>query len=74
MKKNHFAVKFIFLILIFVSGAVFSQEAEKTVINIENARSTKYEKDKATGNDLIVLTGSVKVSVSRGSTDRKSVV
>lgn len=68
MKKNHFAVKFIFLILIFVSGAVFSQEAEKTVINIENARSTKYEKDKATGNDLIVLTGSVKVSVSRGST------
>lgn len=68
MKKNHFAVKFIFLILIFVSGAVFSQEAEKTVINIENARSTKYEKDKATGNDLIILTGSVKVSVSRGST------
>ncbi len=67
-KKNRLMAKFIFLILIFVSSAVFSQEAEKTVINIENARSTKYEKDKATGNDLIILTGSVKVSVSRGST------
>lgn len=68
MKKNHLIAKFIFLILLFAGGAVFSQESEKTVINIENARNTKYEKDKSTGNDLIILTGNVKVSVSRGST------
>ena len=68
MKKNHLIAKFIFLILLFAGGAVFSQETEKTVINIENARNTKYEKDKSTGNDLIILTGNVKVSVSRGST------
>ncbi len=68
MKKNRLFVKFVFLILIFASVAGFSQEAEKTVINIENARNTKYEKDKSTGNDLIILTGNVKVSVSRGST------
>ncbi len=70
MKKNRLSVKFIFLILIFAlsAGMGFSDEAEKTVINIENARSTKYEKDKSTGNDLIILTGNVKVSVSRGST------
>lgn len=40
----------------------------KTTINIENARSTKYEKDKETGNDVIVLTGDVKISVTKGST------
>ncbi len=68
MKKNHLIAKFIFLILLLSGGAVFSQESEKTVINIENARNTKYEKDKSTGNDLIILTGNVKVSVSRGST------
>lgn len=70
MKKNRLSVKFIFLLLIFAlsAGIGFSDEAEKTVINIENARSTKYEKDKSTGNDLIILTGNVKVSVSRGST------
>ena len=70
MKKNRLSVKFIFLLFIFAlsAGIGFSDEAEKTVINIENARSTKYEKDKSTGNDLIILTGNVKVSVSRGST------
>lgn len=73
MKKKRVSVKFIFLLLIFAlaPAAVFSDEtenAEKTVINIENARNTKYEKDKTTGNDLIILTGNVKISVSRGST------
>lgn len=68
MKKNRLLAKFVFLIMLFAGSAVFPQESEKTVINIENARSTKYEKDKDTGNDIIILTGNVKVSVSRGST------
>lgn len=68
MKKNRLLAKFVFLIMLFAGSAVFPQETEKTVINIENARSTKYEKDKDTGNDIIILTGNVKVSVSRGST------
>lgn len=42
-------------------------KTEKTTITIENARSTKYEKDKTTGNDVIVLSGNVKISVVRGS-------
>lgn len=41
-------------------------EDTKTVINIENARNTRYEKDKTTGNDVIVLSGDVKISVSKG--------
>lgn len=43
-------------------------EDTKTTINIENARNTRYEKDKETGNDVIVLTGDVKISVTKGST------
>ena len=45
----------------------YAQEAERTVINIENAQNTRYEKDKQTGNDIIILSGNVKVSVSKGS-------
>lgn len=44
------------------------EKENKTVINIENARNTKYEKDKETGNDVIILTGDVKISVTKGST------
>ena len=44
-----------------------SPEETKTVINIDNARSTRYEKDKTTGNDVIVLSGDVKISVTKGS-------
>lgn len=47
---------------------VFAQEGERTVINIENARTTNYQKDKETGNDVIILSGNVKVSVTKGST------
>lgn len=43
------------------------QKNERTTISIDNARATKYEKDKETGNDVIILSGNVKVSVSRGS-------
>lgn len=43
-------------------------QQNKTTINIENARNTRYEKDKQTGNDVIVLIGDVKISVTKGET------
>lgn len=39
-----------------------------SVIKIESAQKTEYRKDKDAGSDTIVLTGDVKVSVSRGGT------
>ncbi|MBR7064355.1 MAG: 5-deoxy-glucuronate isomerase, partial [Treponema sp.] len=45
--------------------------AEKTIINIENAQSTKYEKNKETDSDTIVLEGNVVVSVTKGKTSTK---
>ena len=48
-----------------------SSEGEKTVITIENAQSTVYEKDKETGNDTIVFEGDVRISVEKGSTKTK---
>lgn len=44
------------------------EEPKQTVINIENARFTRYEKDKETGDDCIVLEGDAQVSVESGST------
>ena len=50
-----------------VRGESKKEEVKRTEIMIENARSTRYEKDKDTGHDVIVLTGDVKVSVSSGT-------
>lgn len=41
---------------------------EKTVITIDNAQSTTYEKNKDTGDDCIILQGDVRISVAKGST------
>jgi lipopolysaccharide assembly outer membrane protein LptD (OstA) len=46
--------------------------AAKTVITIENARSTKYEKSKDSGDDCIFLEGSVRLSVEKN--DKKTVI
>lgn len=45
-----------------------AKKDDKTVITIDNARSTMYEKDKDTGDDCIVLEGDVRISVAKGST------
>ena len=67
MKKS-FCVSIVLfsLFLFFWPLNVFAQEKNRTVITIENARSTQYEKDKETGNDVILLSGDVKVSVEKG--------
>ena len=42
-------------------------EPEVTIITINNARQTSYKKDEDNGNDIIVLEGSVSLSVQKGS-------
>ena len=42
-------------------------EAEVTIITINNARQTSYKKSDDTGNDTIVLEGSVSLSVQKGN-------
>lgn len=44
-----------------------NKEPEVTVITINNARQTSYKKAEDTGNDTIVLEGSVSLSVQKGS-------
>ena len=39
-----------------------------TVITIDSAQKTEYKKDNDTGDDVIILTGTVSISVSSGST------
>lgn len=70
MKKSGFIFKSLISVLILAAASclAFAEEAERTVINIENARTTQYQKDKETGNDVIILSGNVKVSVTKGST------
>lgn len=73
MNKNFFvknlkSVSFCFVLLnfIFVSN-VYSQNQEKSIITIESAQSSEYKKDKETKDDLIILSGNVKISVQKGS-------
>lgn len=68
MNKVRKVLNVLIFLLMSPSAFVFAEEAERTVINIENARNTQYQKDKETGNDIIVLSGNVKVSVTKGST------
>lgn len=51
-----------------LSFSLFAQEIETTVINIVNARQTSYKKDDDTGNDTIILEGSVALTVTKGDT------
>ncbi len=43
-----------------------NQQSNVTVVKIENARHTEYEKNEKTGNEVIVLTGNVIMSVTKG--------
>ena len=54
------------------SSSSSSASTEKTVINIESAQKSEYKKDSQSGGDCIVLTGDVKISVSKGG--KKTVI
>lgn len=63
MKKRCFLTV---LLSLFLCLAAFADD-EKSVISIESAQKTEYKKDAVTGSDTIVLTGGVRISVTRGS-------
>ena len=57
------------VLFILCSAVVFADDYENvTVITIKNARDTSYEKDPETGNETIVLEGSVKLSIEKDGT------
>ena len=66
MKKKFFVLAV--LIFSFLSLPLFAAEGEKSVISIDQAQKVENTKDAVSGDDCIVLTGSVKISVSRGDT------
>ena len=47
------------------------KEPEVTVITINNARQSSYKKDEESGNDCIILEGSVSLTVEKGSTSNE---
>ena len=73
MNKNPFTIKKVFFLLCFalwlLTGTfrAYCQTSEKSVINIESAEKSEYKKDKINGGDCIVLSGDVRISVSKGS-------
>ena len=70
MLKRLFFVTAIFFLFTFTSFAQSNdgrKEPEVTVITINNARQTSYKKAEDTGNDTIVLEGSVSLSVQKGN-------
>ena len=64
MKKSFFVLA----VLIFsLFAPVFSADGEKSIISIEQAQKVENTKDPVSGTDSIVLSGNVKISVTRGS-------
>jgi lipopolysaccharide assembly outer membrane protein LptD (OstA) len=62
--------KFLLLIcalLLLASSFTFADD-DQTVISIDSAQKTEYKKDPVTGDDTIVLSGAVSVSVTKGGT------
>ena len=60
---------FVLGILIFsLFTPIFAADGERSVISIDQAQKVENSKDPVSGDDCIVLTGNVIISVSRGST------
>lgn len=73
MFKRFFCLAIFFLLFTFASFAQNNdgeenKEPQVTVITINNARQSAYKKNEDTGNDCIILEGSVSLSVQKGST------
>ena len=68
MSKRIFFVTAVLLLFTFNAFAAGSSDGtpETTVITINNARQTAYRSNEETGNDTIVLEGSVSLSVQKG--------
>lgn len=59
---------FVAVLLVFSFFGFLCAEEEITTITITNARQTSYKKDDDTGNDTIILEGSVELTVTKGET------
>ena len=73
MSKRFIFTTFLFFLTTFVliaqdNDGEQKKEPEVTVITINNARQSAYRKDEESGNDCIVLEGSVSVTVQKGNT------
>ena len=68
MKKAFLLLTFLISLCSFAFSDESSGEVEITTITIKNARETNYSKDPDTGNDVIILEGSVELSVEKGGT------
>ena len=67
MKKKFFVLAV--LIFSFFLLPLFAAEGEKSVISIDQAQKVENTKDAVSGDDCIVLTGNVKISVTRQHKD-----
>ncbi len=61
----------VFLLVFTAIFSLFAQETEITTITINNARQTSYKKADDSGNDTIVLEGSVELEVKKSATSSK---
>lgn len=50
------------------AGLLHAQEKKGTIVTINYARHTDYEKNEASGNEIIVMTGNVSMTVEKGNT------
>ena len=71
--KKRFLFSFFVSVLLLLGGSLFAEDAKAgpSVITIENANKTEYKKDEVTGQEQIVLTGAVTVSVASGTSTTK---
>lgn len=72
MVKKLSAFTVLFFSFLFFCPAQASDNNTVSVVNIESAERSEYKKDVVSGGDCIILTGSVVISVSRGS-DRTTI-
>lgn len=62
------------VLIFFILASVYAYSQNSSgnsggsVITIESAQSTQYKKDSETGDDIIVLSGAVSISVTKGNT------
>lgn len=65
LNKKFFLSSIFFL---FSLNFIFASDDNVSVINIESAQKTEYKKSKENGDDEIILSGAVVISVSKGGT------
>ncbi|HBB41950.1 MAG TPA: hypothetical protein DCZ74_00350, partial [Treponema sp.] len=68
---GNFSKKALLIAVLFACALPLWSQSSETTIKIENAQKTEYKKDPDTGEEEIVLTGAVSISVTQGDTVTK---